>query len=92
MKFKVDENLPIEVGEILTEAGHDADTVADEALIGASDPKLAEVASNEERAWSRWTWTLPTFEYTRLTNILGSSSFASNTKIGHTFSRFVADS
>ena len=32
MKFKVDENLPIEVGAILTEAGHDAETVADEAL------------------------------------------------------------
>ena len=45
MKFKVDENLPIEVRAILTEAGHDAETVADEALIGAPDPKLAEVAT-----------------------------------------------
>ena len=50
MKFKVDENLPIEVGAILTEAGHDAETVADEALIGAPDPKLADVARDEERA------------------------------------------
>ena len=50
MKFKVDESLPIEVGAILTEAGHDAETVADEALIGAPDPKLAEVALDEKRA------------------------------------------
>lgn len=50
MKFKVDENLPIEVGEILTDAGHDARTVTDEELTGAADPKLAEVARKEERA------------------------------------------
>ena len=50
MKFKVDENLPIEVGAILTEAGHDAETVADEALFGAPDPRLAKVACDEKRA------------------------------------------
>ena len=50
MKFKVDEHLPIEVGSILTEAGHDAETVVGEALTGAPDPKLAEVALEERRA------------------------------------------
>ncbi len=48
MKFKVDENLPIEVGEIFTEAGHDAETVANEALIHIGKPpalpgRLSEV-------------------------------------------------
>ena len=30
MKFKLDENLPIELTEDLRSLGHDADTVADE--------------------------------------------------------------
>jgi predicted nuclease of predicted toxin-antitoxin system len=30
MRFKVDENLPIEVADLLTAAGHDAATVNDQ--------------------------------------------------------------
>ena len=37
MKFKIDENLPVEVADILMRAGHDALTVFDEALIGERD-------------------------------------------------------
>lgn len=50
MRFKVDQNLPVEVAEALRTAGRDADTVDDESLAGASDRKLAEYASTERRA------------------------------------------
>ena len=50
MRFKVDENLPIEVAEILRTAGHDAATVNDEAASGASDPDLAALVRRERRA------------------------------------------
>ncbi len=49
MRFKVDENLPIEVAEILRAAGHDAATVNDEALGGASDPDLAALVQREAK-------------------------------------------
>jgi hypothetical protein len=49
MKFKVDENLPVEVREMLIDGGHDAQTVVDEALAGAKDPRLATVAREERR-------------------------------------------
>ena len=50
MRFKVDENLPIEVAEILRSAGHDADTVNDEAAGGALDPDIAALVRREARA------------------------------------------
>lgn len=34
MRFKVDENLPIEVAEMLRQAGHDAATVLEQHLGG----------------------------------------------------------
>ena len=50
MRFKVDENLPIEVAQILENAGHDAATVNDEAVGGASDPDIAALVRRESRA------------------------------------------
>jgi len=50
VRFKVDENLPVEVAEILRTAGHDAATVNDEAVGGASDPDLASLVRRESRA------------------------------------------
>jgi predicted nuclease of predicted toxin-antitoxin system len=50
VRFKIDENLPIEVAEILRAAGHDAATVNDEALSGAPDPDLAALLKRESRA------------------------------------------
>ena len=41
MKFKTDENLPLQAAELLRSAGHDADSVLDEGLSGTSDPNLA---------------------------------------------------
>ena len=49
MKFKVDENLPREVADVLQHAGHDASTVHDEALGGRADPVIAQVCRDEER-------------------------------------------
>lgn len=50
MRFKVDENLPIEVADVLRTAGHDAATVNEEAVGGASDPDLAALLQRESRA------------------------------------------
>ncbi len=49
MKFKIDENLPIEAATTLSEAGFDAETVRDEALSGAADEILADHARSEAR-------------------------------------------
>ncbi len=50
MKFKTDENMPIEAAEELTRAGHDAITVADQQLAGHTDGHVAEVCKAEGRA------------------------------------------
>lgn len=50
MKFKADENLPVEVTDLLREAGHEADTVQEEGLRGAEDEVLSERIRLEGRA------------------------------------------
>jgi hypothetical protein len=50
MKFKVDENLPIEVVRMLEDNGHDALTVLDQNLGGALDSRIAQVCKEEKRA------------------------------------------
>jgi len=42
LKFKIDENLPLEFASILREAGFEAVTVGDEMLSGAADSALLE--------------------------------------------------
>lgn len=37
MKFKIDENLPVEVAELLRQAEHDAVTVLEQHLGGKAD-------------------------------------------------------
>jgi len=49
MRFKVDENLPVQCVGQLREAGHDALAVQDQALAGAADPRIAEVCADERR-------------------------------------------
>ncbi len=49
MKFKVDENLPIEVAELLRQAGHDAATVLEQHLSGGADSDIALICQREER-------------------------------------------
>ena len=50
MKFKIDENLPVEFAQILQSAGHDAATVLDETLSGAPDMQVVVVCLLEDRA------------------------------------------
>lgn len=49
MKFKTDENLPVEVAQLFQQAGHDCDTVLDENLGGVDDTALAKKVQDEER-------------------------------------------
>jgi predicted nuclease of predicted toxin-antitoxin system len=49
MKFKIDENLPAEVGKLLEDYGHEAMSVFDQNLSGASDARIAEVCQKEKR-------------------------------------------
>lgn len=49
MEFKIDENLPGGVAEVLRAAGHDAITVWDEDLKGVSDTDLFAVCRVEDR-------------------------------------------
>lgn len=50
MKFKIDENLPVEISELLIEKGHDTKTVNDEKLKGTSDSILIDICRQENRA------------------------------------------
>lgn len=50
MRFKVDENLPIEITYGLRDAGHDAASALEEFPAGTADPMLAAACRNEGRA------------------------------------------
>ena len=50
MQFKVDENLPVEVCDMLRAAGHDATSVLDQHLTGCADSTLAAICRQEGRA------------------------------------------
>lgn len=49
MRFKVDENLPIEVAELLDRAGFNAETAAAEGLAGTDDATVAAACRREGR-------------------------------------------
>ena len=49
MRFKIDENLPVEMAEELRAAGYEAATVGDQRLIGTNDRHLSEVCKIEDR-------------------------------------------
>lgn len=48
-KFKVDENLPLEVANLLKRYGYDTETVLDESLQGATDDTLIDICKEENR-------------------------------------------
>jgi predicted nuclease of predicted toxin-antitoxin system len=50
LKFKIDENLPIEVAVLLIDAGYDAVTVPEQKLGGHPDPEISVVCRSESRA------------------------------------------
>jgi predicted nuclease of predicted toxin-antitoxin system len=49
VRFKLDENLPSEVLEDLQAAGHDADSVIEEGLQGATDGVVLDAARAARR-------------------------------------------
>ena len=49
MKVKLDENLPTELLDDLRAAGHEADTVHDEALAGAPDSTILDRVLHDRR-------------------------------------------
>lgn len=49
MRFKLDENLPVEATQILRAAGHDATSVVDQNLQGTSDAALDQICHAEDR-------------------------------------------
>ena len=49
MKVKLDENIPRSAVTALAQAGHEADTVLEEGLAGASDKQVVHAASAERR-------------------------------------------
>jgi len=49
MKFKIDENLPVEIADILKSVNYDAVTVIDQGLTSASDNTIINVCLKEER-------------------------------------------
>jgi predicted nuclease of predicted toxin-antitoxin system len=48
MRIKIDECLPAEIIELLSEYGHKAETVRDEGLTGSPDDVIWETVKNEE--------------------------------------------
>lgn len=49
MKFKLDENLPVEVAELMRTADHDVKTVPEEKLQGAGDRLVLDMCIGEDR-------------------------------------------
>lgn len=50
MRFKIDENLPVEVALRLRTAGHDATTVTEQDMVGDPDTTLSETCRREQMA------------------------------------------
>ena len=49
MEFKVDENLPVEVADLLRQVGYDAVTVFEQHLEGSPDSDIASACQEEGR-------------------------------------------
>lgn len=50
MRFKIDENLPDEVAELLRSAGYEASTIPQQHMSGEPDPNVALLCLREQRA------------------------------------------
>lgn len=49
MKFKIDQNLPIEAADLFMAANYDAMTVYQQSLGDASDERIVDVCKDEDR-------------------------------------------
>lgn len=47
MHFKIDENLPVEVADLLHQAGYEASTVVEQKLGGKDDMEIAHICQQE---------------------------------------------
>jgi len=52
MKFKLDENLPLEIADVFRDSGHEIDTVQSEGLVGAPDTEILDHARVEHRIFT----------------------------------------
>jgi predicted nuclease of predicted toxin-antitoxin system len=50
VRFKIDENLPVELASLLCHAGHDAASVVTQQLQGGPDSIIVDVCSGETGA------------------------------------------
>jgi predicted nuclease of predicted toxin-antitoxin system len=50
MRFKLDENLPVDLAKIFRTAGHDASSVFEQGLSGEQDQTLLQICGSEGRA------------------------------------------
>ena len=50
MRFKIDENLPVEARDIFLRSGFEATTLGDENLSGTTDFNIAAICQEEQRA------------------------------------------
>ena len=51
MKFKLDENLPVDLVGVFQSAGHDASSVFEQNLSGEQDNVLLDICRKEKRAF-----------------------------------------
>jgi predicted nuclease of predicted toxin-antitoxin system len=49
LKFKIDENLPVELAQLLNQGKHNALTVFDQNLQGSDDPEIINICAREGR-------------------------------------------
>lgn len=49
MQFKIDENLPIEISDLLIDEGYDSKSVNDQKLSGTNDDFLINLCNKEDR-------------------------------------------
>lgn len=49
MRFKLDENIPVELADLLRTEGHEVETILDEGMKGARDARVAAVCQREAR-------------------------------------------
>ena len=51
LRFKVDEDLPVEVAGLLRAAGHDAKAIVEQGMSGTPDERLWEFVQREQRCF-----------------------------------------
>ena len=71
MRFKIDENLPVEAALSLRNAGHDVLTIHDQQMVGDPDPQVAVVCKSEQREIISLDLDFLIFALTRLVTTTG---------------------